>query len=79
LAQLCISIIYTVSSQKIIFGGGVIKRKGLMDNIRKYTAKLNNGYVQTKELGDLDTLIVESKFGQLAGLIGALVLAERNE
>jgi len=76
LAQLCVTIIFTVSAQKIIFGGGIIKRKGLMENIRKYTEKLNNQYVQTQELKDLDSYIVESKFGQLAGLIGALVIAE---
>jgi fructokinase len=76
LAQLCVSIIYTVSAQKIIFGGGVIKRKGLLENVRKYTEQLNNGYVQTQELKRLDKYITESKFGQLAGLIGALVIAE---
>jgi len=79
LAQLCVSIIYTVSSQRIIFGGGIIKRKGLLENIRKYTEKLNNGYVQTQELTDLDKYITESQFGQQAGLIGALVIAEQTE
>jgi hypothetical protein len=45
LAQLCTTLILTVSPHRIVLGGGVMKRHVLFPLIRNYTLKLLNGYI----------------------------------
>ena len=54
LAQLCLSLTYTLSPHAIILGGGLLNRKSVLPTTRKYLAELNNGYV---DLGDLEGFI----------------------
>ncbi len=73
-----VSWICTLSPQRIIIGGGVMQQPHLFFTIRKELAALLNGYIQTPELMDrLDSYIVPPKLGNRAGVLGALVLAER--
>ena len=62
------------STEKIVLGGGVLKRKGLMEDIRRRTVDLLNGYLDLPT--DMSELISFSQYGDDAGLIGAVVLAQ---
>jgi fructokinase len=68
----------TLSPQRIIIGGGVMKHSRLFDLVRKEFSALLNGYIQARELTErLDDYVVPPNLGNRAGVLGALVLAER--
>jgi len=76
LAQLSLCLTFTCSTERIVFGGGIIKRPMLLPKMRANLLKLNNGYIKTRHLDDIDNYLVESNFGQDAGVIGSIVLAQ---
>ena len=50
----------------------------LFDLIREELLRLLNGYIQIEEVtGSLDRFIIPPRLGSRAGVLGALVLAER--
>jgi fructokinase len=68
----------TLSPQRIILGGGVMQQPHLFDLIREELLRLLNGYIQIEEVtGSLDRFIIPPRLGSRAGVLGALVLAER--
>lgn len=75
LAVMCVNLVYTASPEVIVLSGGVMKRKILFAKIRTWFKRLNNGYVGIQK--NLDEFIVESKFGNDAGMVGGLELARR--
>ncbi|MGL4988203.1 MAG: ROK family protein [Cetobacterium sp.] len=76
IAQALVNYILTVSPEKIILGGGVMKQTQLFPLIRKNVKELLNNYVQTKEiLEDIDNYIVAPGLGDNAGLLGSIALA----
>eukprot|EP01089_Gocevia_fonbrunei_P020489 TRINITY_DN7657_c0_g1_i1.p1 TRINITY_DN7657_c0_g1~~TRINITY_DN7657_c0_g1_i1.p1 ORF type:complete len:300 (-),score=54.84 TRINITY_DN7657_c0_g1_i1:3-902(-) len=80
LAQLCITLILTVSPHVIVLGGGVMNRKILFPKIRTLVRELLNGYLKVDQITDptkMDKYIVESPFGNDAGIIGALQMAKQ--
>lgn len=77
LANLCASLMLTLSMEKIVLGGGLMKRTFLLDKIRKHTVALLNGYLGEFSEEDLSSLITLSKQGDDAGLNGAIVLAKQ--
>ncbi|EED90841.1 fructokinase, partial [Thalassiosira pseudonana CCMP1335] len=73
IANLCVSILLLTSCQKIVLGGGIMKRSILFDKIRHRVWVLLNGYLDSSKLADL---IVESSWKELgSGLVGAFALA----
>lgn len=74
-ANLCVSLILTTSIEKIVIGGGIMKRRGLIEKIRKQTVVLLNGYLELPK--DMSELITTSSHGSDIGLTGATVLAQR--
>ncbi|XP_046851236.1 putative fructokinase [Xenia sp. Carnegie-2017] len=79
LGQLCVNLLYTVSPDFIVLGGGVMARAVLFDICRKNFKTLNGGYVDVGELLTNDGLknyIRPSTFGGDAGIVGALMLAK---
>jgi fructokinase len=74
IASLCATLMLVTSVEKIVLGGGVMKRNGLMDKIRNRTVTLINGYLELPS--DMSTLITSSRYGQSAGLMGAIALAQ---
>jgi len=72
LANLCASLVLLTSVERIVISGGVMKREVLMEKIRRRTGEILNGYVPSFEEG----IICGSKFGNEAGIIGALNLAK---
>ncbi|MGL5124291.1 MAG: ROK family protein [Fusobacteriaceae bacterium] len=76
IAQALVSYILTVSPEKIILGGGVMKQTHLFPLIRKNVKELLNNYVQTQEiLENIDNYIVPPGLGENSGLLGAIALA----
>ncbi len=75
LAQLCVSIAYLLAPQRIILGGGVMKRAILMDMIRAQFVERTNGYTVRAEADHADTYIVTPGLGGDAGALGAVYLA----
>lgn len=50
LAQLCLSITYTVSPHCIVIGGGILNRKSILPATKAHFKKLNNEYVKIDDL-----------------------------
>ncbi|MBR0221007.1 MAG: ROK family protein, partial [Synergistaceae bacterium] len=75
IAQAMVDVIMTLSPQKIILGGGVMHQKQLFPLIRKKVIEKINGYIDTKELRNMDTYIVPASLNDNQGIKGALELA----
>ena len=75
LANLCTTLILTTSVEKIVIGGGIMNRNGLVEKIQNRTRVLINNYLQLPK--DMSKLITKSVYGSDVGLTGALVLAQR--
>ncbi|GKY98328.1 exosome complex component RRP43 [Mayamaea pseudoterrestris] len=73
LANCCVTLILMTSMERIVLGGGIMERPGLLRKIRERTRHLMNGYVDLPE--NLSEMIVTSEYGADAGLVGAMVLA----
>ena len=77
LAKACVNWICTVLPEKIVFGGGVMRRE-LFRALRVRVRDLLNGYLEFPEFaGDLECYLVPAGLGQDAGVLGALLLAMR--
>ncbi len=74
LAQAVTGYIMLLSPQKIILGGGVMHQKRVMPLLRKKVKEMLGGYLQTKELSDLDSYIVFPSLNDDQGILGALKL-----
>lgn len=46
LASLCASLLLLLSVERIVLGGGILKRSGLLEKIQKRTVVLLNGYLE---------------------------------
>mmetsp|Transcript_13127 Transcript_13127/g.27763 ORF Transcript_13127/g.27763 Transcript_13127/m.27763 type:complete len:400 (+) Transcript_13127:1-1200(+) len=77
LANLCVTLALVTSVEKIVLGGGIMKRNGLIEKVRNQTRVLLNGYLGDISDADLSEWIASSKYGSDAGLMGAFVLAQR--
>jgi fructokinase len=72
------NFICTVSPQRIIIGGGLMKHLGLMPAVGRKVVENLNGYIHSEAiLNDIDRYIVAPALGDLAGVVGALELAKR--
>lgn len=77
LANLCANLCLTLSMEKIVLGGGLMKRQMLLNKIRKRTVEILNGYLGELTDADMESLITLSRQGDDAGLHGAIVLAKQ--
>lgn len=76
LAQLAAAATYLLSPERIVMGGGVLQLPGLLTAVRSATRRQLAGALRATRLeADLDTYVVAPRFGQRAGVIGALALA----
>lgn len=70
-------LIYLLSPQRIIMGGGVMDQAHLFPGIRRRLREMLNGYIQTRELmTEIDTYIVPPGLGNRSGVLGAIALAQ---
>jgi fructokinase len=73
-----VNVICTLSPQRIIIGGGVMKQPVLLPLVRREVQRLLAGYIDAPELADgLDEFIVAPALGDRAGVLGAIELARR--
>jgi fructokinase len=71
------NLILTLSPQRIIVGGGIMRRNGLIERVRRGVAKLLNGYIPALQAPEVfDTYITPPALGDRAGLLGAIALAQ---
>jgi fructokinase len=64
--------------QRIIMGGGIMQQPQLFPLVRRRVQELLNGYLQAPMILDrIDEYIVPPGLGHRAGVLGAIVLAER--
>ncbi len=77
IAEAIVNLILTVSPQRVILGGGVMKQKQLYPIIRNYVTELLQGYVVNNRLDNMNTYIVEPGCKDNQGILGALLLGYR--
>lgn len=69
--------ICTLSPQRIILGGGVMKKTQLFPLIRAQVLELLNNYVRADAIiKQIDSFVVPPALGDRAGILGSMVLAE---
>ncbi len=72
-----INLTVTLSTKRILLGGGVMQQPQLFDLLRKEFSRLLNGYVRHPNVeSGLEDFIRPPELGGQAGILGALVLAE---
>ena len=72
------NLVFALSPQRIVLGGGVMSQRHLFPMIRSQVQQLLGGYVQSPAIMDrMDEYIVPAALGQDAGVLGAIALAER--
>ena len=72
------NLVLTVSPERIILGGGVMKIPGLLNATREQMIDSLCGYVETPALaGGAESFLVAPELGGRSGIAGGLVLAER--
>ena len=77
IAQLCAAIVCLTSVQRIVIGGGLMKRQSLLHPIRRHLQQLLNGYIDVPAITmNIDEYIVPSKLGDHIGIQSALDLAQ---
>ncbi len=76
IAKALVNYIMILSPKKIVLGGGVMHQEQLFPLIRKKTAKLLNGYINTKEIASIDDYIVPASLNDNQGILGCAKLAE---
>lgn len=77
LAQLCTTLLLTVSPATIVLGGGVMNQQALFPRIRARTAQLISDYVRDADAAALERRIVPPGCSEAPGLLGAYLLAEK--
>ncbi len=78
LAQALANLIYVLSPERIILGGGVMKQPQVFELLRPAVQRLLNGYLQMPQITErIDEYIVPPGLGDRAGVLGAIALAEQ--
>ncbi|KAJ1450394.1 hypothetical protein M885DRAFT_532431 [Pelagophyceae sp. CCMP2097] len=75
LAAMCANLVLTASPERIVLSGGVMQRRSLFPRIRAKTVAMLNGYIPAVDAAMIDGYIVPSRWGNDAGIVGALTLA----
>ncbi len=72
-----LAIVMIVSPERVIVGGGVMERRGLLEAVRGRLRELAAGYLETPLLaGEVDRYLVTPELGDDAGVLGAIALAQ---
>jgi fructokinase len=72
-----LTIVCVFSPERIILGGGVMQRQGLLENVGANLRELLAGYLATPLLReDIGAFLIPPALGDQAGVLGAIALAE---
>ena len=75
LALAICSLIYALSPQRVVVGGGVVQHAGLLDLVRQKVSARINGYLVSPQLHeDISAYIALPALGQRSGVLGAMAL-----
>jgi fructokinase len=78
LAEGVTNLVLTLSPQRVIMGGGIMKKAGLMGAVRRRVKLLLNNYVNSPEITErIESYIAAPGLGDMAGVLGAIALAEQ--
>jgi fructokinase len=70
------NVVFVLSPERLVLGGGVMRRTRLFPAIRRELAALIGGYLRTPALGEsIEKYVVPPSLGDRAGVLGALALA----
>ena len=73
-----VDIIFTLSPQRVIIGGGVLQQESLLPMVRRNVHELICGFVPVPtSSNETDSYIVLPALGQKAGVLGAIALAQQ--
>ena len=71
-----VCVICVLSPERVVIGGGVMNRPGLLGLVRNEVVGLMNGYLAAPVLGDgISGFVTAPALGPRAGVLGALALA----
>jgi fructokinase len=71
------NLIFTLSPQRIVLGGGVMQRAGLLKKVQQKVKSFLNGYYQNPLILDhIEDYIVSPALGNRSGMLGAIALAK---
>jgi fructokinase len=76
IAQALVNYILTLAPRRIILGGGVMHQEQLFPLIRIEVKRLLNGYLNTKEINDMEHYIVPASLNDDQGIMGCIQLAK---
>lgn len=77
LGQLAANIVLTLSAERIVFGGGVMRDTRLLPAIRASAARVLGGYPAVgSSAAELETIVARPGLGDRSGLCGAILLAQ---
>lgn len=76
IAGALMTYILTYVPRKIILGGGVMHQEQLFPLVHKKVRELLNGYINTKELQDIENYIVPCSLNDDQGIMGCIQLAK---
>ena len=80
LGTMCANLTLTLSLEKIVIGGGVMKRGDvLLRHIREAFKERIGGYLQHPKLSNLEDYIVRSKFEDQLGMLAAATVGATGE
>ncbi len=75
IGQALTTLILTLSPEMIILGGGVMHQQQLFPEIRAQVSFMLNGYLNTRQLNDMEHYIVPASLHDDQGIMGCLKLA----
>lgn len=75
IAEALVNYTLVLSVERIVLGGGVMAQEHLFPRIREKYKEIMGGYMDTDELGDLDSYIVPAGLEGQQGIIGTLYMA----
>ena len=75
IAQACVNYCMTLSTERIVLGGGVMKQPVLLPLVRKKFTELIAGYICTDEVKDIENYIVAPSLNDNQGVMGCISLA----
>jgi len=76
IAEAMANVIYLLSPQRIVLGGGVMQRKNLFQRIHQRVQEILNGYIASPVITEnIETLIVPPALDNRSGVLGAIALA----
>jgi fructokinase len=69
------NLIVTISPQRVVLGGGLMKKSGLIEAVRVGVVKLLNGYVTAPDISErIKEYIILPGLGDRAGVLGAMIV-----